>query len=73
LYSYLQEDNFVRFLVPFVINTSDLTERVKEEFSNLVDGPTEYVITEVVGRMFDSIGEPYLRLRVKRFCGLRYT
>ena len=60
-------------MVPFVINTSDLTERVKEEFSNLEDGPAEYVIKEVVDRIFDSIGEPYLGLRVNRFCGLRYT
>ena len=50
-----------------------MTERVKEEFSNLEDGPTEYVITEVVDRIFDSIGEPYLRLRLKDFvdCDIR--
>lgn len=28
----------ISFLVSFVINTSDLTERVKEGFSNLEDG-----------------------------------
>ena len=44
-----------------------MTERVREEFSNLEDGPTEYVITEVVDRIFDSIGKPYLRLSVKDF------
>ena len=54
-------------MIPLVINTSDLTERVKEEFSNLVDGPTESVIKEVIDRIFDSVGEPYLRLSVKDF------
>lgn len=50
-----------------------LTERLEEEFSNLEDGPAEYVITEVVGRIFDSICKQYLKLRVKDFadCGIQ--
>ena len=39
------------FLVPLVINTSYLIERVKDGFPNLEDSSTEYVITEVVGTM----------------------
>ena len=55
------------FLVPLVINASDLTERVKEELSDAENGPTEYVIIEVVCRIFDSIDEQYLRLSVRGF------
>jgi hypothetical protein len=62
-----------RFLVPFVINTSYLIERVKDGFSNLEDSSTEYVITEVVGTMFGSNSKPYPKIYGQRFCGLQYT
>jgi len=54
-------------LVPFVIDDSDITGRVNDEFFNLEDGDADTVITEVVGRIFDSIDEPYIRLSVRDF------
>jgi hypothetical protein len=41
------------------------TGRVEEEFFNLENGLGEHVIREVVGRIFDSIGKPFLRLSVR--------
>jgi hypothetical protein len=52
-------------LIPFVIDDSDLTGRVEEEFYNLEDGLGEHVMREVIGIIFDSIGKSFLRLSVK--------
>ena len=49
-------------MAQFVIDDTDLTGRVEEEFFNLENGLGEHVIKEVVGRIFDSIGKPFLRL-----------
>ena len=55
-------------LVPFIIDTSDLTGRVAEEYINLEDDSAwDYVTTDVVCRIFDSIGKPYVRVRVRDF------
>ena len=53
-------------LVRFPIDASDLTGRVAEEYINLEDDSVwDYVTTDVVGRIFDSIGKPYVRVRVR--------
>ena len=52
-------------IVPFCINASDMTGRVKEEFFNLEDGQANYVMPEIIDRIFDSIGESYLKLKVR--------
>jgi hypothetical protein len=54
-------------LVRFPIDTSDLTGRVADEFINLEDSVWDYVVTDVIGRIFDSIGKPYVRVRVRDF------
>jgi hypothetical protein len=54
-------------LILFVIDTSDLTERVEEEFFNLEDSLREFVMTVVVGKIFNSIGKTYPRVSVRDF------
>jgi len=54
-------------LVHFDIDETDLTGRVKEEFYNLDDGAIDHVVTEVIGRIFDSIDKTYLNVRVRDF------
>jgi hypothetical protein len=54
-------------LEPFTIDVADLTARVKEEFFSLGDGAQDYVVKEVLSKIFDSVGKPYLRLRVRDF------
>jgi hypothetical protein len=49
-------------MAPFVIDNTDLTGRVEEEFDELEDGLCDHVMREVVDRIFDSIGKPFLRL-----------
>jgi hypothetical protein len=50
---------------PFEIDSSDLSKRVKKELDGLDYDAEEYVEKEVVGRIFDSIGEHYLKLSVR--------
>jgi hypothetical protein len=49
-------------MAQFVIDDTDLTGRVEEEFDELEDGLWDHVMREVVDRIFDSIGKPFLRL-----------
>jgi hypothetical protein len=50
---------------PFIIDDSDLTGRVEEEFFNLAKLLGDYVTTEIVARIFDSFGKLYLRVSVR--------
>lgn len=50
----------------FYIDSRDLSRRVKEELESLDYEEADYVMKEVIGRVFDSIGELYLRLSVRR-------
>lgn len=49
----------------FCIDPRDLPRRVIEELESLDYETADYVMKEVIGRIFDSIGELYLRLSVR--------
>ena len=53
-------------LAIFYIDPSDLSMRIIEELENMDFELADYVMKEVIGRIFDSIGEPYLQLSVRR-------
>jgi hypothetical protein len=50
----------------FYIDSRDLPRRVIEELESLDYETADYVMKEVIGRIFDSIGELYLRVSVRR-------
>jgi len=55
----------VDYLESFYIDSRDLSREVKEELESLDYEAADYVMKEVIGRIFDSIGELYLRLSVR--------
>lgn len=52
-------------LRPFYIDPGDLSREIVEELQNLDYKEEDYVLKEVIGRIFDSIGEPYLTLSAR--------
>jgi hypothetical protein len=50
----------------FVINTSDLTPRLLQELKESVKEERRYVVTEAVGRIFESINSRLYHLSIAR-------
>jgi hypothetical protein len=56
----------------FVINTSDLTTRLKKELSELKKETLDYVVSEAVGRVCENVNPKLYHLTVKRCLGWRF-
>jgi hypothetical protein len=56
----------------FVINTSDLTIRLKKELSELKADTLDYVITEAMGRVCENVNSKLYHLTLKKCLGWRF-
>jgi hypothetical protein len=55
----------------FVINTSDLTTRMKRELSDLKADTVDYVVTEAIGRVCENVNSKLYHLTLKKGLGWR--
>ncbi len=56
----------------FVINTSDLTTRLKKELSELKEEALDYVVSEAVGRVCENVNPKLYHLTLKKCLGWRF-
>jgi hypothetical protein len=56
----------------FVINTSDLTLRLKKEISELDDDTLNYVVSEAIGRVCENVNAKLYHLTLKKCLGWRF-
>jgi hypothetical protein len=56
----------------FVINTSDLTTRLKKELSELKEETLDYVVSEAVGRVCENVNSKMYHLTLKKCLGWRF-
>jgi hypothetical protein len=58
----------------YVINISDLSPKVRKEIESIIDSPTtlQYVLTQVVGRIFENINFDYYHLSIARYLKVKF-